>query len=44
MYLIADPDMLKQIMVKEFSYFIDRAPVRVPLLKVIGYIIFLLGI
>ena len=26
-YLISDPEMLKQIMVKEFSHFIDRVPV-----------------
>ena len=27
-YLIADPNMLKQIMVTEFSNFTDRVPVR----------------
>lgn len=26
-YIIADPDLLKQIMVKEFSKFTDRTPV-----------------
>ena len=31
MYVIADPDLLKHIMVKDFSHFVDRIPVSVSL-------------
>ena len=27
MYVVADPDLLKHIMIKEFSNFVDRIPV-----------------
>ena len=29
MYLVADPDILKHIMVKDFSHFVDRIPVSI---------------
>ena len=33
MYVIADPDLLKHIMVKNFSHFVDRIPVSIYILK-----------
>ena len=29
MYVVADPDLLKLIMIKEFSSFVDRLPVSI---------------
>ena len=29
MYVVADPDLLKHIMIKEFSHFVDRIPISI---------------
>ena len=33
-YVVADPDLLKHIMVKDFSHFVDRVPVRTTILVI----------
>ena len=38
MYVIADPDLLKHIMVKDFSHFVDRVPVSVSLFFSLSYL------